>query len=133
MLVGYIRQLKERGHQIALLSNDSPALLGKLQKLEIDGLFDPLIVSAFIGVMKPDAPRTRLRYGNLGAHLNTQCLWMICPPILWVPPCCFVRLPLGVISHTNMSGWRVSVDIHNSVSLIFACTSAGNDVICTRK
>jgi epoxide hydrolase-like predicted phosphatase len=53
-LVTYIRQLRAAGHRIALLSNDSPALFDKLQTLRIAALFDPLVISAFIGVMKPD-------------------------------------------------------------------------------
>lgn len=52
-LVDYIRQKREDGHSIALLSNDSPELLKKLQTLNIAHLFDPLIISANIGVMKP--------------------------------------------------------------------------------
>jgi HAD superfamily hydrolase (TIGR01509 family) len=40
---------------VGLLSNDSSALLDKLRTLEIDDLFDPLVISAVIGVMKPDA------------------------------------------------------------------------------
>jgi putative hydrolase of the HAD superfamily len=53
-LVAYARQLRADGHPIALLSNDSPALAGKLQALGIANLFDPLVISALIGVMKPD-------------------------------------------------------------------------------
>jgi epoxide hydrolase-like predicted phosphatase len=54
-LVELIEKLHVRGHAVALLSNDSPALLDKLHTLGIAQLFDPLIVSANIGVMKPDA------------------------------------------------------------------------------
>jgi epoxide hydrolase-like predicted phosphatase len=54
-LVELIEKLHVRGHAVALLSNDSPALLDKLHTLGIARLFDPLIVSANIGVMKPDA------------------------------------------------------------------------------
>ncbi len=54
-LVDYARQLRARGHAVALLSNDSPALLDKLQILQISDLFDPLVISALIGVMKPAA------------------------------------------------------------------------------
>lgn len=54
-LVNYARQLRAQGHAVALLSNDSLALLDKLRILHIDDLFDPLVISAAIGVMKPDA------------------------------------------------------------------------------
>lgn len=54
-LIGLIRELRAGGHTVALLSNDSPELRAKLQKLGIIDLFDPLVISAEIGVMKPDA------------------------------------------------------------------------------
>jgi putative hydrolase of the HAD superfamily len=53
-LVDYARSLRERGHAVALLSNDSPTLADKMAILGIADLFDPLIISANIGVMKPD-------------------------------------------------------------------------------
>ncbi len=54
-LIDLIERLRTEGHRVALLSNDSPALLDKLRHLDIERLFDPLIISANIGVMKPDA------------------------------------------------------------------------------
>lgn len=54
-LIDQIEDLRERGHTVALLSNDSVALMDKLVALDIARLFDPLIISAHIGVMKPDA------------------------------------------------------------------------------
>lgn len=53
-LVGYVRQLHADGYPVALLSNDSIELTDKLQRLNIAQLFDPLVISAQIGVMKPD-------------------------------------------------------------------------------
>lgn len=53
-LVVYAQQLRTDGYPVALLSNDSPALREKLQILGIANLFDPLIISAEIGVMKPN-------------------------------------------------------------------------------
>ena len=52
-LLNLIRQWREAGHTVGLLSNDSMALLVKLQRLGIAALFDPLVISAQIGVMKP--------------------------------------------------------------------------------
>lgn len=53
-LIQYIKQLRADDHPVALLSNDSPALTDRLRALAIDSLFDPIIISAHIGVMKPD-------------------------------------------------------------------------------
>lgn len=52
-LVDFIRARKQAGQRVALLSNDSIALLDKLTALGIANLFDPLVISAHIGVMKP--------------------------------------------------------------------------------
>ncbi len=54
-LIAYIRELRTDGYSVALLSNDSPALSDKLRVLGIVDLFDPLIISGSIGVMKPNA------------------------------------------------------------------------------
>jgi epoxide hydrolase-like predicted phosphatase len=53
-LIDYIRQRRAEGFTVGLLSNDSPMLREKLSSLEIHDLFDPLVISAEIGVMKPD-------------------------------------------------------------------------------
>lgn len=53
-VIDLIKRQKAAGQRIALLSNDSPALIEKLRRLKIASLFDPLIVSAHIGVMKPE-------------------------------------------------------------------------------
>ena len=50
-----IRQWRAEGHPLALLSNDSPALTEKLKSLNLDSLFDVVVISGLIGVMKPDA------------------------------------------------------------------------------
>jgi len=53
-LITLINDLRAENHPVALLSNDSPALLDKLTHLNIAHLFDPLVISGDIGVMKPD-------------------------------------------------------------------------------
>lgn len=53
-LVAYIQRLRDRGCTVALLSNASPALRGELASLGIAGLFDPLVVSCEIGILKPE-------------------------------------------------------------------------------
>jgi len=52
-LIAYIRQQRSAGYKVALLSNDVPELTNKLSKLGISDLFDALVISAQIGVMKP--------------------------------------------------------------------------------
>ncbi len=52
-LIELIRSLKAEGVSIGLLSNDASSLWEKLQRLQIADLFDPLVISADIGVMKP--------------------------------------------------------------------------------
>lgn len=52
-MVDFIRQRRAAGQRIGLLSNDSIALNEKLARLGIESLFDPIIISAQIGVMKP--------------------------------------------------------------------------------
>ncbi len=53
-LVDYVRQLRAHSYRVALLSNDSIELADKLHQLNIAQLFNPLVISAQIGVMKPD-------------------------------------------------------------------------------
>ena len=52
-LIDTLRQLRDDGHAVALLSNEGADLATKLQKLGIADLFDPTVISAHIGVMKP--------------------------------------------------------------------------------
>lgn len=65
-LVATIRELRAAGYRTALLSNDSAALLDKLRAFQIADLFDPLVISAFIGVMKPDARAYQTVLDRLG-------------------------------------------------------------------
>lgn len=52
-LITLIQKLRDEGHVVGLLSNDSLELEPKLQRLGIYSLFDPLHISAKLGVMKP--------------------------------------------------------------------------------
>lgn len=65
-MVAFIRERKAVGQRIALLSNDSPTLAGKLEALGIDSLFEPLVISAHIGVMKPAPAAYRAVLDQLG-------------------------------------------------------------------
>lgn len=54
-VVALIKQLRADGFQVALLSNDAAGLLRpRLDRLGIANLFDPLVISSEVGVMKPD-------------------------------------------------------------------------------
>ena len=51
--IACLRRLRESGVAIALLSNESRSLPARLARLGIADLFEPLLVSAYLGVMKP--------------------------------------------------------------------------------
>lgn len=69
-LVALIRDLKEAGYLIGLLSNETPELRQKLRALKIEELFDHILISAQIGVMKPDitAYRVAIQTLDVAAH-----------------------------------------------------------------
>ncbi|MBN1316395.1 MAG: GNAT family N-acetyltransferase [Anaerolineales bacterium] len=54
-LVGRIREWKESGYRIALLSNHSLELEARLDENGVRPLFDPIVISAHEGIMKPGA------------------------------------------------------------------------------
>ncbi|MBI5668965.1 MAG: HAD family phosphatase [Chloroflexi bacterium] len=54
-LLAYIRELRGRGYPVGLLSNASPALRSELDMFGMTDLFDVIVPSCEIGVMKPDA------------------------------------------------------------------------------
>jgi epoxide hydrolase-like predicted phosphatase len=64
-LVNLIRDLREDGYPIALLSNESPELETRLRQLDIYDLFDHVLISALIGVMKPDITAFRVALHSL--------------------------------------------------------------------
>jgi epoxide hydrolase-like predicted phosphatase len=53
-LVALIRRLRGRGLRVGLLSNNAPSLAAALDRLNLADLFDARVISAEIGVMKPD-------------------------------------------------------------------------------
>ncbi len=67
-LVEYAAALHKRGYRVALLSNDSVELGAKLSALGISHLFDPLVISAQIGVMKPDERAYRTVLDQIGCR-----------------------------------------------------------------
>lgn len=58
-LIGLTRTMRQRGVRVGLLSNNSRLLLGEMKSLGVDRLFDAIVISAQIGVMKPH-PRAYL-------------------------------------------------------------------------
>ena len=65
-LIDYIRMLRQNGHQVALLSNETVELRAILGQLGILNLFDPVVISAEIGVMKPAAAAYQSVLESLG-------------------------------------------------------------------
>lgn len=59
-LLDYIRELRGAGYAVALLCNESLRFEDRLCELGIRDLFEPVIVSALIGVMKPDPTAYRV-------------------------------------------------------------------------
>lgn len=53
-MIDLIQRLRDEGFKVGLLSNDSLELEEKLHQLGIHQLFDPLFISAKLGMVKPD-------------------------------------------------------------------------------
>jgi len=64
-LLDYIRELRGAGYAVALLCNESLRFEDRLRSLGIRDLFEPVIVSALIGVMKPDPTAYRVTLQEL--------------------------------------------------------------------
>jgi epoxide hydrolase-like predicted phosphatase len=69
-LVGLIRDLKARGIPVGLMSNNTLDLIDTLSELGLSDCFDACVISAEIGVMKPDpgAYRAILDRVNVAPH-----------------------------------------------------------------
>ena len=52
--IAQLRRIRASGTAVALLSNESRSLPARLTQLGIIDLFSPLLVSAYLGIMKPD-------------------------------------------------------------------------------
>ena len=65
--IDLLRDLHERGCTVVLLANDSIELEARLTELGIDALFDHILISAQIGVMKPDVTAFRVALQTVGA------------------------------------------------------------------
>lgn len=65
-LVELIRELRAQGNRIGLLSNESTQLSDRLRALDLYDLFDRVLISAEIGVMKPDPTAFRVALRELG-------------------------------------------------------------------
>ena len=67
-LVRTIRDLRSQGVKIGLLSNNTLALLDEIDALGLRALFDAIIISAGIGVMKPNAAAYHAILDLMGAQ-----------------------------------------------------------------
>jgi epoxide hydrolase-like predicted phosphatase len=67
-VVALIRDLREKEYRIALLSNESLQLESRLHEHGINDLFDPILISAQMGIMKPDPTVYRVALQTLGAQ-----------------------------------------------------------------
>jgi epoxide hydrolase-like predicted phosphatase len=65
-LVALIRDLREKGYQTALLSNETVQLEARLREHGIYDLFDAILISAQMGMMKPDPTVYRVALQTLG-------------------------------------------------------------------
>jgi HAD superfamily hydrolase (TIGR01509 family) len=66
-LLALIHDLRDQGCLVALLSNDSIELETRLRDLGLDDHFDHVLISARMGVMKPDLTAYRVALQALGA------------------------------------------------------------------
>jgi putative hydrolase of the HAD superfamily len=64
-LITLIHDLREQGYPLALLSNESVRLRDRLIELELHDLFDHILISAEIGMMKPDPTAFRVALQSL--------------------------------------------------------------------
>ena len=71
-LLDLIRQLRDEGHKVGLMSNNSLHLLKLLDEHRLDGLFDAVVISAQIGVMKPAPEAFQAILDKLGADASNS-------------------------------------------------------------
>lgn len=65
-LVTLVRDLREKKYRTALLSNDTAQLEGRLRDYGLYDLFDPVLISAQVGLMKPDPAIYHMMLQRLG-------------------------------------------------------------------
>jgi len=65
-LVATIRQIQGQGLKVGLLSNNSLDLADTLESLGLADLFDAVVISALLGVMKPDPAAYQTILDRLG-------------------------------------------------------------------
>lgn len=64
-LISIIRELRDQGYVTGLLANNSLALDNRLRQLDLDNLFDRVLISAQIGVLKPDITAFQVALNSL--------------------------------------------------------------------
>jgi epoxide hydrolase-like predicted phosphatase len=73
-LVSAIRQLRGQSLKTGILSNNTADLAGTLDELDLPRLFDAVVISASIGVMKPDPLAYKAILGQLGVKAGEAVL-----------------------------------------------------------
>ncbi len=75
-LMRIVHSFRERGYKLGLLSNEALSLETKLRDLyRIDEAFDVIVISARIGVMKPDAAAYQAMIDALGVKAG-ECIFI---------------------------------------------------------
>jgi putative hydrolase of the HAD superfamily len=69
-LLDLIRDLRAEGHKVGLMSNNSLHLLTLMEEHRLDGLFDGVVISAQIGVMKPSPEAFHAILDKLGVSAS---------------------------------------------------------------
>lgn len=63
-----VLKLLKPGHKLGLISNAFPSLEELLDLLDLSGYFDSLVISALVGVSKPDARIFQIALEDLGVE-----------------------------------------------------------------
>ena len=64
-LLAYISKIKKDGYKIGIFSNHTSALRAELKDLQIDHLFDEIIISGEIGIQKPQREAFEILFKKL--------------------------------------------------------------------
>ena len=73
-VIALLRNLRAQGTPVALLSNESRSLPARLSHLGIADLFSPLLVSSYLGCMKPDAEAFQAALALIGTAASRGTL-----------------------------------------------------------
>lgn len=69
-LIEIIKKLKDQGYKVGLLSNNSNRLRAELESLNLIDLFDAVVISAEVGLQKPQQKIFETFFDKLGVKSN---------------------------------------------------------------